>query len=416
MMTSNHVLFCFVVVYLLQMGFSYYIEMLNEKYISKNSIVPLVFQEVVSKEKLDEINSYNLDTGRLGRIESLTSDIVFLIIVLSGMTTAFDMMHNSSHYVIAGVSFILSLGFPLYILELPFGYYKTFVIEEKYNFNKSTVSVWVSDHLKEGVLSILFMFLLLSPIFWLIRNFQNWWWLIGFLVVSSIQIVLTILYPVLIAPLFNKFEPLKDKELAEKVKMHMDKAGIEIKEILQMDAGKRSKHTNAYFTGLGKTKRIVFYDTLLESHTHDEILAILAHEAGHCIEKHIVKQLAVFEISMLAMFYFTYVMINWKLVPLAFGFGDTQPYIGLIIVTAFWEKAAYFLKPLYMALSRRFEYEADSFSLKIMKTSTPMVNSLKRIAADNLSNLNPHPLYVSFYYSHPPIAERVAALEKDCDC
>jgi len=412
-MTSDYIMLCFVVLYLLQTGFSYYLEILNEKHISKNSVIPPVFQEIVSKEKLEEINAYNLDTGRFGRLESLVSDIVFLVIVLSGALTAFDLMHNSPHYVIAGVSFFLCLGLPLYILELPFGYYKTFIIEEKYNFNKSTVKIWVSDHIKEGVLSIVFMFLLLSPIFWLIRNFQNWWWLIGFLVVSSIQLLLTVLFPVLIAPLFNKFEPLRDKELGEKVKDHMDKAGIEIKEILQMDAGKRSKHTNAYFTGLGKTKRIVFYDTLLESHTHDEILAILAHEAGHYKEKHIVKQLAVFEVSMLAMFYFTHLIINWKMLPAAFGFGDTQPYICLIIVTVLWEKAGYFLKPFYMALSRRFEYEADSFSLKLMKTSTPMVNSLKRIAADNLSNLNPHPLYVSFYYSHPPIVERVAALEKE---
>ena len=223
---------------------------------------------------------------------------------------------------------------------------------------------------------------------------------------------MAILYPVVLAPLFNRFEPVRDQELSAKIREQMEKSGIRVKKILQMDAGTRSRHTNAYFTGIGKTKQIVLFDTLIESHNHEEILAVLAHEAGHYRKKHVLKQLFIFACFSLAAFYGTWLFIQWRLLFTTFGFSAPLPYVGLFLAAVFWRRAGFFLQPLYMAVSRRFEREADSFAVEMLGSGDAMVGAMKRLAADNLSNLNPHPLYVRFHYSHPPVVERVALLEK----
>jgi len=179
---------------------------------------------------------------------------------------------------------------------------------------------------------------------------------------------------------------------------------------MQMDAGVRSRHTNAYFTGIGKTKQIVLFDTLIESHTPEEILAVLAHEAGHYRKKHVQKQLIIFSVISLAGFYATWLFIQWPLLFHTFGFSRPLPYVGLFLAGLFWQRAGFFLQPLYLALSRRFEREADIFAVNMLGSPDAMVGAMKRLAADNLSNLNPHPLYVWFHYSHPPVVERVAGL------
>ena len=216
----------------------------------------------------------------------------------------------------------------------------------------------------------------------------------------------------MIAPLFNKFEPVRDEALAGKIQALMAENGIRVKKILQMDAGVRSRHTNAYFTGIGKTKQIVLFDTLLASHTQEEILAVLAHEAGHFRRKHVLKQLAIFEAFFLVAFYLTSLLIEWPPLYAAFGFSAPVTYAGLFLAGIVWQKAGFFLQPVYMAISRHFERQADIFAVNMIGTSAPMTTALRRLAADNLSNLNPHPLYVRFHYSHPPITERVSILEK----
>lgn len=411
MLITNYLLAVFVTVFVLQLCFSLWLEKLNRQHLTSAKI-PDTLKNNIDKNKLSEINSYNLAKSQLEQISVVVSSTVLLLIILTGLLPTMDVFSDilGSHYVLRGVSFFLVLGFLDYLVTLPFNYYNTFVVEEKYGFNCSTLKTWISDHIKGGILSFVLTLLTLSPIFWLLKNFPNWWWLLGFVVISLVQVLLTVAYPVLIAPIFNKFVVLEDKELYKKVTKQMEETGIKIKDILQMDAGKRSRHTNAYFTGLGKSKRIVFYDTLLKSHSHEEILAILAHEAGHFKEKHIIKQLIFFEGGMLAFLYLTHLMIGWEAIPLTFG--SSEAYINLFLIFTFWEKSGYFLKPIYMALSRRFEYQADLFSLKLLKTEKPMIDSLKRLVTDNLTNINPHPLYVRFHYSHPPITERILFLEK----
>jgi STE24 endopeptidase len=221
------------------------------------------------------------------------------------------------------------------------------------------------------------------------------------------------LYPVLIAPLFNKFEPVRDEALKEDIISLMAKVGLKAKGVFQVDAGKRSKHTNAYFTGLGKTKRIVLFDTLLNSHSADEILSVLAHEAGHWKKKHIMKQLVFTEAISLAAFYLVYRLIDWPLLYQTFGFSERLPYAGLLLVAALLGPVTFFLTPVGAAVMRIFEREADDYCLNLIGTVKPMVSALKRLAKDNLANLHPHPLYAWFYYSHPPLAERIARLQQE---
>jgi STE24 endopeptidase len=219
------------------------------------------------------------------------------------------------------------------------------------------------------------------------------------------------LYPVLIAPLFNKFEPIKDEALQDKIMALMDQVDLKAKGIYQVDEGKRSKHTNAYFTGIGKTKRIVLYDTLLTSHTSDEIVSVLAHEIGHWKKKHILKQLSFMIGASLILLYLIYRIVGWPQLYTAFGLSHQPVYAGFFLVSLYLTAAGFFFSPIGAAITRRFEREADRMAFDLTGTSQPMISALKRLAKDNLSNLHPHPWYVKFYYSHPPLIERIEYLQ-----
>ncbi len=414
MVELNWLLFCFLFLYVGQSAFSIWVDRINlihsEKHANK---APAGFEDFIDDSKLTSAAAYARAKTRIGILEQITSDLTLIVILLSGLLPL--LVHWSDNLglslIASGILFFFIPGFIHFLVELPFGYYNTFVVEQKFGFNRSTLKLWIFDHIKAGlvsaalfaaIFSILMLFIAWSPRFW-------WFW--GFILLSSVQLLMAILYPVVLAPLFNKFEPVRDEELSEKIRTQMEKSGIRVKKILQMNAGIRSRHTNAYFTGIGKTKQIVLFDTLIESHTRDEILAVLAHEAGHYRQKHVLKQLLIFASFALAAFYVTWLLIQWPLLFSTFGFGAPLPYAGLFLAGVFWSRAGFFLQPLYMKISRRFEREADSFALNTLGGAAPMISALKRLAADNLSDLNPHPLYVWFHYSHPPVVERVAALE-----
>jgi STE24 endopeptidase len=202
-----------------------------------------------------------------------------------------------------------------------------------------------------------------------------------------------------------------DEALNERIVSLMEKAGLRVKGVFQMDAGKRSKHTNAYFTGIGRTKRIVLFDTLLTSHPEEEIISVLAHEAGHWKKKHTLKQLIVLEMLSLIGLYFLARVLNWSFMYQTFGFGEPVAYVGLFLVGTLMGPLGYFIRPLGSAISRKFEREADTVAVTLMGTTKPIRDALIRLATENLANLVPHPLYAWFYYSHPPPVERISRLE-----
>ena len=296
------------------------------------------------------------------------------------------------------------------LLRTPFNLYDTFVIEDRYGFNTISFKMWVSDLLKTIILSAILGGLLLGLLLGLVVYGGETWWVWAWMGVGGFELIILWLFPRVIAPLFNKFEPIENQALADRIKTLMEKAGLRAKGVFRMDAGKRSKHTNAYFTGIGKSKRIVLFDTLLESHPEEEILAVLAHEVGHWKRKHVLKQIILLEVLSFAVFYIVSKLLKWPLLYETFGFEEPTLYIGIFLIGALLSPIGYFAQPLESAISRRFEREADDFVLEVTKTAEPMRNALKRLASDNLANLIPHPLYAWFYYSHPPLVERIERL------
>ena len=297
MIEANWFLFTFLFIFAGQRAFTIWLERLNSRHSRKHlQRVPRGFEDYIDNSTMIKINEYGLEKSWLGIIEGLVSDGVLLVILLSGLlpmiVATSDRLGLS--VIPAGLLFFFAPGLIQYLVELPFSYYHTFVLEEKFGFNRSTPRLWITDLIKSGVLSVALFAILFSILLLIITHSPGYWWFWGFLIVAGVQFLLAVLYPVVIAPLFNKFEPVRDEALARSISELMEESGIRVKRILQMNAGLRSRHTNAYFTGIGKTKQIVLYDTLLESHTHDEILSVLAHEAGHYRKKHALKQLALF--------------------------------------------------------------------------------------------------------------------------
>jgi len=271
--------------------------------------------------------------------------------------------------------------------------------------------MWISDLLKSVLLTTILGGLLLSLLLILVMHGGDAWWVWAWMLVGGFELLMLWLFPVVILPLFNKFEPIENKGLEERIKTLIGKVGLRAKGIFKMDASKRSKHTNAFFVGIGRTKRIVLFDTLLASHSEEEILSVLAHEAGHWKKRHILRMLIPLEILSLVSFYVVAKFLNWPLLYQTFGFQEPIVYVGLFLIGAFVSLIGFFAQPLESAISRKFEREADDFALGLTETAEHMRSALKRLASDNLSNLSPHPLYTWFYYSHPPLVERIERLK-----
>ena len=403
----------FLVLFIGRIVCRYFLQQLNIRDLKiYGKVIPPVFRDEIDEATLAKMVDYTYDNSRLTAKENLTSDVIelailFLLIpILVGWIVGLNL-----HIIWQALIFFGLLALIGGIVGLPFELYDTFVLEKKYGFSTITWHLWITDLIKSLILSAIIMTIMISSFMAFIYYLPASWWFWAWVFFTLFEIILLWLYPVLIAPLFNKFEPIKDEALREKINALMDKAALKTKGIYQVDEGKRSKHTNAYFTGIGKTKRIVLYDTLLSSHTPDEIIAVLAHEIGHWKKKHILKQLSFMIITSLVLLYFIYLIVNWSFLYSAFGLKVTPVYAGLFLVSLYLSSAGYFLSPLGAAVMRRYEREADKTAWELTGTSEPMISALKRLAKDNLTNLHPHPLYVWFYYSHPPLIERIEYLQ-----
>jgi len=413
MIQFNVLLLFFLVLFLLRSATQYYLHRLNLAHLRQyGSTVPAVFQDTVDQETLKKISAYTIESDHFHMGASLVHRGLYLVILLSGFLPWLTKVIRSWGFglIVEGLIFFAVLSLLANLSHIPFGLYDTFVIEERYGFNRMTLRMWISDLLKSVMIQSLLGGLVLWLLLTLVIHGGGAWWVWAWLMVGGFELMMLWLYPVAIAPLFNKFEPIQNLGLVERIKNLMEKVGLRVKGVLKMDAGKRSKHTNAYFTGIGKTKRIVLFDTLLESHPDEEIISVLAHEVGHWKKKHVLKQILLLEIISFAAFYIVGRLLNWPLLYLTFGFARPAVYVGIFLISAILSPLGYFAQPLESAISRRFEREADDFVLELTKTTEPMRNALKRLASDNLANLIPHPLYAWFYYSHPPLVERIERL------
>jgi STE24 endopeptidase len=414
MIQFNFLLLVFLALFLLRSATQFYLHRLNLAHLRQyGTTVPAIFQDTVDQETLKKISAYTIDSDHFHMGASLIHQGLYLIVLLSGFLPWLMKAIRSWGFglIVEGLIFFAILSLLTNLSHIPFGLYDTFIIEERYGFNRMTLRMWILDFLKSTVI----LFLLGGLILWLLLTFVihggKTWWVWAWMVVGGFELMMLWLYPLVIAPLFNKFEPIQNLGLVERIRNLMEKVGLRVKAVLKMDAGKRSKHTNAYFTGVGKTKRIVLFDTLLESHPEEEIISVLAHEVGHWKKRHVLKQIILLEMLSFAVFFTVDSLLNWPLLYQTFGFTQPTVYIGIFLIGALLSPLGYFAQPLESAISRRFEREADDFVLELTKTAEPMCNALKRLASDNLANLIPHPLYAWFYYSHPPLVERIQRLK-----
>jgi STE24 endopeptidase len=410
----NDLLILFLALYALAMAVRLGLYALNVRSLTRHGdTVPEEFTGIVDAGMLGKMRDYTLATGRLGIFERLAADLFLIAIVLGGLLPWLSGVISSlgTGFVLSGIIFFFSLSLLTGLFEIPFDLYGTFVVEKRFNFSTITLSTWTLDLVKTLLVSGVVLGVFLAVFFGLITLAPQWWWLLAWGFFVSFQLLVSWLYPVVIAPLFNKFEPIGDTGLMTRITSLAESVGIHVKGIYKMDAGKRSRHSNAYFTGIGKSKRIVLFDTLLAGHTHDEILAVLAHELGHWRLGHVRKQLILSVALSLALFYGAYLAVTNNALYTAFGFPGVTIYAGLFLLTIILKPVGFLLSPLGAMLSRRFERQADDYAYARMGSADALVSSLKGLATQNLSNLHPNPVYAWFTYSHPPLVQRIRRLK-----
>ncbi len=305
------------------------------------------------------------------------------------------------------------------LIDLPASLYQTFAIEERFGFNKMTWRLWLGDMAKSTLISLLIGLPLAALVLWLMQATGEWWWLWTWGAWMAFSLLMLVIYPTVIAPLFNRFEPLQDESLKERVTQLMARCGFAAKGLFVMDGSRRSAHANAYFTGFGAAKRVVFFDTLLSQLTPPEVEAVLAHELGHFKHKHIVKRIVgLFAMSLAALallgwlsgqpWFYTGLGVTPNM-PVALGGLVPNHALALLLCMLVVPLFSFFLSPLMAQLSRKHEFEADAYAAS-QANAQDLSNALVKLYKDNASTLTPDPLYVRFYYSHPPASERIARM------
>jgi STE24 endopeptidase len=401
--------------YLIVMAVRFWLRRLNLNYLARHGHeVPRAFKGFIDQDLLKKTSEYALANSRVTLIETLFSYLFILLFLFGGLLSRYDLWTGSlaGSFVAQGVLFVLGLSLAMTLFDIPFSLYRTFVLEERFQFNTSTPKIWFTDMVKSLLIGAVLLSLVTAGALALVQASPDYWWLWVWSFLALLTLLLMYLSPVLIEPLFFKFQPLKNEDLAERVKHVMARAGLQVDRVLQVDASRRSRHSNAYFTGIGKVKRIVLFDTLLEQMEDDEIVGVLAHEAGHWKLGHIWKRLLVMELVSLVACWLAWALLGQGSLPGWFGLGPLS-FVGQFVLFFFLASlAGFFLTPLSSGLSRRQEWQADRFAYDLTGQARPLSNALVKLSRENLSNLHPHPRYAWFYYSHPPITARIARLSE----
>jgi len=371
--------------------------------------VPDSFSGRIPLEDHHKAADYTLTNTRIGMIALFYDSLLLLGWTLGGGLEWLDFQWRAAGLqpVMTGVGVMFSAMLIMALLELPFSLYHTFVVEERFGFNRSTPGVFVTDLLKNAVLLIVIGGPLVALALWIMEASGGLWWLYVWLVWMTFTLVMFWAYPAVIAPLFNKFSPLDNDKLKERIQALMDKCGFRSKGIFVMDGSKRSGHGNAYFTGFGSNKRIVFFDTLLESLEPPEIEAVLAHELGHFKLKHIQKRLlSTFALSLAAL-----ALLGWLAGEAWFyqglGVSQSSPWMALMLFMLAMPVFTFFLQPLMSLLSRKHEFEADAYAVQ-QSSGADLIHALVKMYRENASTLTPDPLYSAFHDSHPPAPVRIS--------
>jgi STE24 endopeptidase len=378
--------------------------------------LPKIFTGKITADEYDKSVQYTLAKGRFQRWSTVYDRLITLVILFA-MLAALDRFAGNlaQSFPLRGYSqgiiFCLTVGLVFITTSLPTDLYSTFGLEAKFGFNKTTVGLFVADKLKALILGLLIGVPFLFVVLWLMQATGDYWWLWAVAFISAFQLLMIVIFPTFIAPWFNKFEPLQEGEFRERILALANQIGFTTSGIFTMDGSKRSAHSNAYFTGIGKAKRIVLFDTLIEQMTMAQGLAVLAHEMGHYKMKHIRRMLAVQTIFLFIGLYLLSVLLQAPLFFSAFGVTPAN-HTALVLFSLVSGPATFYLGPLMNRLSRKHEYEADRFAAITLRDGTPMEEALVNLTVKNLSNLNPHPWYSAYHYSHPTAVERISAIRQ----
>ena len=405
-----------------QFLFEYYLKVLNEGHVLKlMTEQPESSKSLMDDETWEKTSKYSLSKSKFSRLQEVFGFLIFFPIFLYILPKVFEVWPVTKDDSVWWAAFVATAL--LNVLQIPglfFDWYNQFTLEEKFGFNKSTKKLWVVDKIKGTLIGFTLSFLLLALLIWMYRTISeaspNWWWVGAFVVFFMIQLLMMVLYPKLILPLFNKLTPLEDGELKDRLMALSNKTGFKANTIEVIDGSKRSGHSNAYFTGFGRFRRIVLYDTLIKQMSIEEIEAVLAHEVGHYKMGHIPKRLVMAFVMGLGGFglmgyllesewFYTGLQLDTSLV------SSLSPLIiGLSLTLGFF---TYWLTPISNLFSRKHEFEADDFAKKAVGGADPLISALRKLYVENLSHPLPHPLMAGFHYSHPTLLEREGAMKKD---
>jgi STE24 endopeptidase len=403
-----------VAAYLLVVVFGYWLDFLNLSHLKKHgATIPPEFEGHIDQALLSKTSDYNIEHTKFGFISSVFNNIVFIafILVLLNFYNSWVLSFNLP-FIAAGLIFFLLLSYAETIISMPFSLYNTFKIENKYGFNTMTLKLWLTDTIKSLLISTVLMGLLIAVGLFLIQKSPALWWLWVWCFFLVFGIFMMYISPYIIEPLFHKFAPIEDEELESGIRALMQKAGIKVSRVFKVDASRRTKHTNAYFTGIGKVKRIVLYDTLIEKMDKDEILSVLAHEAGHWKKKHVLKHIVVTEAIAFAVIYVAYHILQSDFLLSVFQIEKSSFFAKLIVLGFIGSIVSFPFSPVFHFFSRKHENEADAYSYEMTGDTGSMISALVKLSKDNLSNLHPHPLYALFHYSHPPVLERIRSIRE----
>jgi STE24 endopeptidase len=404
--------FIFIAVVVLSTGIELWLSQRQIATVSGNRArVPEPFASSISAEQHAKAADYTVAKARFGRVSEIINALLTLALTVGGGIAAIDALwrHTGWSQPWLGAAVIGSVFLVTGVLTLPLSIWSTFKLEAHFGFNRTTPALFIADMAKGLLLSVLFGGPLLLAMLTLMERAGQWWWIWAWLLWLSVMFLMTWAYPAFIAPLFNKFSPLKDETLKTRIEALLTRCGFKSKGVFVVDNSRRSSHGNAYFTGIGNNKRIVFFDTLLESLGHSEVEAVLAHELGHFSLKHVRKRL----LLSIATTFVALAVLGWLTTQQAFytalGVQTPSTHAALLLFILAAPFFTFFITPLSSMWSRRHEFEADDFA-KQHANPIQLADALVKLYRENASTLTPDPVYVAFHYSHPPALERIARL------
>jgi STE24 endopeptidase len=411
-MTSSQFTLFFLLALALSTALRLWLDLRHLRYVAAHrEQVPADFAARIELADHRKAADYTVAKVRIGLMETVIDAVALLVLTLGGALDLIDQALRAllgSGY-LHGLALFACIGILGFVIGLPASLYRTFRIEARFGFNKLTWPLWFADLAKGAALTVLIGGPLLFAVLWLMDAMGRNWWLYVWLVWLGTNLLVLFLYPTVIAPLFNKFRPLEDASLKARIETLLTRCGFTASGLFVMDGSKRSAHGNAYFTGFGRAKRIVFFDTLLEKLAPQEIEAVLAHELGHFKHRHVIKRIALAGALSLAFLWLLGQLIDqpWFFAGLKVGAGGTA--MGLLLFSMVLPVFLFPLAPLTSALSRRHEYEADAYAAK-QTAAVDLITALTKLYRDNAATLTPDPLHSLFHDSHPPASQRIARL------